>query len=403
MLDGIKTLDDVDVDGKTTLVRLDLNSPLDPTTKEILDDRRFKAHRETLEELVERKCKIVLISHQGRPGEADFISLEKHSHLLSKILNKEVKFLDSLMSSCTAKAIKNLGEGEFLLLENTRFYSEETLQRPADAQAKTYIVQRMSSMVEVFVNDAFAVAHRSQPTVVGFPQVLPSCAGRLMEKEIKIITSTLKEPKRPVCFVLGGTKAIDSIRIATKALENGVEYVITGGVVANIFLAAMGYRIGEPSIEFIRGKKMVDQITVARDLLEKYGDRIKVPTDVALDVRGERKEIEVSELPQNYPIVDIGENTITTYRKLLLNAGTIFANGALGIFEKKEFAKGTEEIIKAIADSKAFSIIGGGHTVAAARGLKVEDKINHISSGGGACINLLAGYKLPGIEALRGA
>ncbi|MFH1721956.1 MAG: phosphoglycerate kinase [Candidatus Altiarchaeota archaeon] len=402
MFDGIKTLDDVDVTGKKVLVRLDLNSPIDPKTGDILDDRRFRSHKQTLLELIEKKCKIVLLAHQGRPGEPDFTTLEQHGLLLEKVLGHKLQYLDSLVSRFVIEKIEAMAEGEIIILENTRFYSEEVLKRPADVQATTLVVQKLYPHFDYFVNDAFAVAHRSQPTVVGFPQLMESLAGRLMEKEVTTITNTIKNPKKPVVFLLGGTKADDSIKIATKALESGTDTILTGGVVANIFLAAKGYRIGEPSIEFIRGKKMTDQITIARELLSKYEDQIIVPKDVALDENGKRVEIPLSELPQNYRIADIGEKTIEEYRKKILKAGTIFANGAFGVFESKNFAKGTEEIIKAIAESKGFSVIGGGHTCAAARGLDVEDKIDHISSGGGACINLLAGYKLPGIEALKG-
>ncbi len=403
MFDGIKTLDDVDVTGKKVLVRLDLNSPIDPKTGDILDNRRFLSHKPTLEELIEKNCKIVLLAHQGRPGDPDFTTLEQHAKLLQDVIGHPVNYLDSLTSRFVVEKIEAMAEGDVIMLENTRFYSEEVLKRPPDVQATTLVVQKLSPNFDYFINDAFAVAHRSQPSVVGFPQLLPSIAGRLMQKEVSTITETVEKPKKPVVFLLGGTKADDSIKIATKALESGTDAILTGGVVANIFLAGKGYRIGEPSIEFIRGKKMTDQITLARDLITEYEDRIVVPKDVALDQHGKRVEIPISELPQNYKIADIGHKTIDDYKKRIMEAGTIFANGAFGVFESKDFAAGTEEMIKAIAESDGFSVIGGGHTVAAARGLEVEDRINHISSGGGACINLLAGYKLPGIEALRNA
>jgi phosphoglycerate kinase len=180
-----------------------------------------------------------------------------------------------------------------------------------------------------------------------------------------------------------------------------MDYIMVGGVVANIFLAAKGYRIGEPNIEFIRGKGMVPQIDVAKQMLDQFGDKIVMPVDVALDNRGERTEIPVSELPQNLRISDIGHETVKKYKELIAKCGTIYAKGALGIFEEKNFAYGTEEVVKAIAASKAFSVVGGGHLVASARKLDIEDKITHISSGGGASISLLAGYKLPAVEALR--
>jgi len=401
MFKDIPTMDDFDFNGKTAIVRIDINSPIDPKNGEILDDRRFLSHRETIRELIEKNAKIVLLAHQGRPGDADFTTLEKHARFLEEILEHRVRYVDSIFSSYAINEIRNMKEKDIILLENVRFYSEEVLNRPPDAQAKTYLVRRLSKIADVYVNDAFATAHRSQPSMVGFPLVLKSVAGRLMEKELNAIWNIMRHPKKPVAFILGGTKADDSIRAAKLALENGTEYILTGGVVANIFLAARGYRIGEPSIEFIRGKKMVDQIDVAKSLLNDYEDRILLPVDVALDKHGERMEIPVSELPTNFRISDIGEKTIKNYKRIINKCKTVFAKGALGIFEIDDFAKGTVEIIKAIADSDAFSIIGGGHLVASARKLNIENKINHISSGGGAFISLLAGYKLPAVEVLR--
>ncbi|MFH1789443.1 MAG: phosphoglycerate kinase [Candidatus Altiarchaeota archaeon] len=401
MFDGLKTLDDYDLNGKTVILRLDLNSPIDPETGEFLDDRRFVSHKETIQELIKKKAKTVCLAHQGRPGDEDFTTLEKHAEKLGKVIGKPVKYVDSLLSKDVGEKIKKMKEGDVILLENTRFYSEEILQRPPDAQAKTILVQKLSKTADMFINDGFAVAHRSQPSVVGFPMLLPSAMGRLMEKEYTTITNLLKNPKPPIAFVLGGTKADDSINVMGQTLTANDCKILTGGLVANIFLAAKGYRLGEPNIEFIRGKKLSDQIDVAADLLEEYEADIILPNDLAVERKGERLEIPVSDLPTNDKISDIGEKTIENYVKIISESNTIFANGALGIFEKKEFAKGTEAVIKAIADSEGFSVIGGGHTVAAARELGVGDKINHISSGGGACVNLLAGYKLPAIEALK--
>ena len=401
-MDGIKTLDDVKLDGKTILVRLDLNSPLDPKTMEFLDDRRFLSHKETLQELFKHKVKLIILAHQGRPGEADFTTMEEHAKKLSKVVGHEIKYVDSLISNYVMKEIKAMKAGDAIMLENTRMYSEEVLKRPADVQAETILVKKLSKAADLFINDGFAVCHRSQPSVVGFPKLLPSAAGRLVEKEVKTLMSLLAEPKKPVTFVLGGTKADDSIRVATRALENGVDRILAGGVVGNIFLAAKGYRIGEPNIEFIRGKRMIEQIDIARELLLVYKEKIVLPRDVATDEHGKRVEIPVGQLPTKFQIADVGSKTIEEFTKLISESGTIFMNGAIGIFEKKAFAKGTNEIIKAIADSKGFSVIGGGHTVAAAHELKLGSKINHVSSGGGACVNMLAGYELPGIEVLKG-
>lgn len=401
MLENIKTLNDFKFEGKTVLVRIDVNTPIDPKDNHPLDDRRFKSHKDTLKELVEKKAKVVVLAHQGRPGDADFTTLEKHAEKLSETIGHNVKYVDCIFSSFVINEIKNMNSGDVILLENVRFFSEENLERPPDAQAKTYLVKKLMPVIDIYIDDAFATAHRSQPSLVGFPRVLPSAAGRLMEKELRTIDNILRKPKKPVTFILGGTKADDSIKAAKKALSNGADYILTGGLVANIFLAAQGYRLGEPSIEFIRGKGMVDQIDVAKEILNSYNGKVIMPVDLALEHSGERIEIPISDLPQNLRISDIGSKTIDKYKEIIRKSGTIFAKGALGIFENKKFSYGTEEIIKEISRTKAFSVIGGGHLVAAARELDIGDKITHISSGGGASISLLAGYKLPAVEALR--
>jgi len=401
MLKDIKTMDGFDFSGKTAIVRIDVNAPLDPKTGEPLDDRRFRSHKETIDELVKKKAKVVLLAHQGRPGDADFTTLELHSKKLSEITGYKVKYVDSIFSSYALKEIKAMKPGEIILLENVRFYSEENLDRPADAQAKTVLVQKLSSVGDVYVSDAFSTAHRSQPTLVGFPVMMDSVAGRLMEKELNTIEYVLQHPKKPVAFILGGTKADDSIKAIGKALENGIDYVLTGGIVANIFLAAKNYRIGDPNIEFIRGKKMIDQIEVAKDLLNRFEGHIILPVDVAVDQNGTRTEIPISDLPTRFMIKDIGKETIKAYSDIIRKCGTIYAKGALGLFEDKDFATGTIEVMKVVGNTKAYAIVGGGHLVAAARDLNLEEKITHISSGGGASISLLAGSKLPAVEILR--
>jgi len=394
-------MDDYEFQGKKVLVRIDINTPINPKNGELMDYRRFKSHEETLRELIDSGARTVALAHQGRPGDMDFTTLEKHASRLSEVLGCEVKYVDSIFSSYVHKEVENMKDGELILLENCRFYSEEVINRPSDVQAKTFIVQKLKDIFDVYINDAFATAHRSQPTVVGYPVVMKSLAGRLMQKEIETIEGILKKPRKPITFVLGGTKADDSLKIAQKALSNGTEHILTGGLVANIMLAARGYRIGEPSIEFIRGKKMIDQIDIGKELLEKYPDNIILPVDLALEHYGERMEIPVSDLPKNYKISDIGHKTVEKYQQILMESGTIFANGALGIFEDPKFKYGTEEILKSIAKSKAFSVIGGGHTVAASNKLELHGDITHISSGGSACVNLLAGYKLPAVEELK--
>lgn len=404
MIDGIKTLDDFKLEGKTVLVRCDFNTPLDPKTGEFLEDRRLRSHRETLLELSKKKAKVVVIAHQGRSGEAEFTTTEKHAKKLSEILGIKVEYVDDIFGTYARERIKSMKNGEIILLENARFYSEEETERPPDVQATTFVVKKLTPLADIFVNDCFGAAHRSQATTVGFTRTLPSAAGRLMEKEITSLSKVHTSTKKPTVFVLGGAKVNDSLKIMEKAISSNIDTILTGGLLGNVLLAAKGYRIGEPSIEVIRGKKFIEQIPIAKELLDKYESRIVLPVDVALNDKGERLEIPVGELPMDYRIDDIGSKTAGAYVEILRKAGTIFANGALGVYENPKFALATERIIKTIAECKnAFTVIGGGDTVAAARNLNVEDKITHISTGGKASIMFLAGSKLAAIEALKNA
>lgn len=401
MFENILTFDDYDFNGKTALVRCDLNTPLDPSTGDFLEDRRMRSHKSTLQELSDKKAKTVIVAHQGRPGDSDFTTLESHAKRLTEILGTEVKYVEDIFGYHARNSVKNMNPGDIVLLENIRFYSEESLDRPADVQATTYLVKKMAPLADVFVNDAFGTAHRSHASTVGFTQVLPCVAGRLMEKELRGLSSVLKSTQKPLVFVLGGAKVNDSIKIMDKALSNDVEKILVGGLLANVFLAAKGYRIGDPSIEVIRGKKYTDQIKLARELLDKYEDKVVLPIDVALNDGGKRLEVPVSELPKDYRIEDVGKETVKNYVKVIKSSGTVFANGALGVYEDPGFSYATEEIIKALAECSGHSVIGGGDTVAAARNLNVEDKITHVSTGGKASIKFIAGDKLAAIEALR--
>ena len=403
MLDGIATLDDYNFAGKTVILRLDLNTPIDPKTGEFLEERRMLSHLPTIQELVDQKARVVCVAHQGRAGEPDFTTLEKHARRLGEPLGSKVAYVEDMFGPTARLAIKNMRDGDVIMLDNIRIYPEEALDRPADVQSTTFLVRKLAPLADYFVNDAFGTAHRSHASTVGFTAVLPSAAGRLMEKEVRALNDVLRNPKRPLIFVLGGAKVKDSMKIIGKALEGGVDKILTGGVLANVFLAARDYRLGEPSIEFIRGKKLVDQIDAAKQILSQNHDKIVLPVDVAIDKNGERVEIPLSELPQDYRIVDVGKLTVEKYIKEMRKAGTIFFNGALGMYETPAFAYATEEVIKAIAALKCFSVIGGGDTVAAARNLGLENRITHVSTGGKASIDYLAGVKMPAIEALKAA
>ena len=395
------TIDDLDIEGKTVLVRIDVNSPVDPESGIILDDTRLKLHARTIRELSNGGAKVVILAHQSRPGKNDFTTLSQHAEALSEILNLRVKYSDSLFSSSAKETIRNLKPHDILLLENVRFFSEESLSRTPLEQSKTLLVRQLSPLIDYFVNDAFAAAHRSQASLVGFTVNTPSAAGRVMEEELTVIQNALDNVEHPCVFLLGGMKPDDSIDVMENVLSNGTaDSVLTTGIVGNIVLWAAGEDIGQVNRDFITSKGYADMVDKSKDLIERFGDKVKYPLDGACEINGERVDFDVEDLP-NEAIFDIGVKTISYYAKEIRDAKYIFANGPAGVFEDPKFAIGTEDLINAMAKSDGFSLIGGGHIAAATAGLGLGDQMSHLSSGGGACISMLAGKKLAAVEALK--
>ena len=395
------TIDDFDIEDKTVLVRIDINSPVDPSSGIILDDTRLKLHAQTVKELSNKGAKVVLLAHQSRPGKKDFTTLSQHAQALSDILNLRVKYTDSLFSNAAKEAIKSLKPHEILLLENARFFSEESLSRTPEEQSKTLLVRHLSPLIDYFVNDAFAAAHRSQASLVGFTVDTPSAAGRVMEKELTVIQDALDNVEHPCVFLLGGMKPEDSIDVMENVLSNGTaDSILTTGIVGNIVLWAAGVDIGQVNKDFIASRGYRDMVEKAKELIDRFGDKVKYPIDVACDIDGQRVDIDFKEIP-NKSIFDIGVKTISYYAKEIRDAKYIFANGPAGVFEDPNFSIGTEDLINAMATSKGFTLIGGGHIAAATAGLGLEEHMSHLSSGGGACISMLAGKDLAAVEALK--
>jgi len=394
------TLDNLNVKGKTVLVRVDINSPVDPNTGMILDDTRIRLHTETIVELSDKGAKTVLLAHQSRPGKKDFTNLQQHAEVLRKVLKRPVEYVDDIFGSHARSTISSMKNGNILLLENVRFYSEEVLKLEPLVQAETHMIRLLYPLADYFVNDAFAAAHRSQPSMIGFTFKMPSAAGRVMERELKALYNAIRNVERPCVYVLGGVKADDSIMVMENALEAGsADHVLTTGLVANIFLWGGNIKIGKVNREFIKKKGYCDHVKKAKKLYKKFKDQIMVPKDVAVSIGDKRAEFLVNKIP-NQPIYDIGTETTTEYARIIRNARTIFANGPAGVFEKEGFNQGTEDILNAIASSPGFSIIGGGHLAAAANLMGLTG-ISHISSGGGASISMIAGETLPAVEVLR--
>lgn len=399
------TLDDFNVKNKVVLVRVDFNSEVDPETKKVASDVRIRAHAEsTLTELAEKGAKVVILAHQGRKGEPDFIPLKQHAEILGKILKCPVKYVDDIYGEKAQNAIKNLQGGEVLVLANVRGFDGETKKGTPEEHAKTVLVQNLAPLADLFVNDAFAAAHRAHVSMVGFTAVLPSAAGRIMERELKSLSKALDKPEKPCLFVMGGAKADDSLEISKYVLSNNIaDTVLTGGVTSQVFLAAKGYKLGEKNMAFLEKKGLTGLIPGIKALMQQYPKGIAVPEDLALDMNGKRKEISVDELPADYSIFDVGTKTIESYGKLCASAKSIVLSGPMGVYENPEFAVGTKGIFEAIADSDAFSLAGGGHTISALQEFGLSSKISYISTAGGALIEFLMGKKLPGVVALENA
>jgi phosphoglycerate kinase len=392
-----KTLDDVDIAGKRVLTRVDINCSVDPKTKQITDATRIEATRETLVEL--SKSKVVLMAHQGRPGSDDFISLEQHTTIL-KEMGFKAAFVDDIFGEKAKKAISQVKDGEILVLQNVRYFEGELKKAPAQEVAQEEIVQELYPLFDFFVNDAFGAAHRSQASLVGFTTVLPSVAGRLVEKEIRTLTSATTTDQHPWTLVLGGSKVEDKVKILDKLLSTDrVDNALLGGLIGTLFLIAAG-KVPENYSKPIKGFESA--VETARELLNKYPDVILLPEDAAVERNDERFDCHFDEM-ENNPFLDIGPKTSEKFVRMIKESAVVFANGPMGYFEKEVFAKGTSDVLNAIADCKGITVVGGGHMGAMAKKMKLDDRITHISTGGGATINFLTGKKLDLVIALEDA
>ena len=401
---NVLTLDNINVDGKTVLVRVDINSPLDPSTRAFLDDTRIRAILPTINRL--SKAKTVLIAHQSRPGKNDFTSTLGHARELGRLLGRTIKWVQDIHGEKAMKAIEAMNDGDILMLNNIRMDPEEAGSKGDSlALSETSLVQDLASVADVFVNDAFACAHRNAPSIVGFAHHLPCVAGELMAHEIRQLDVALESPARPCIAVLGGIKVDDSIEVALNMLNNTIadEVWLTGGV-ANLAIHLSGHDIGDGNVEFLQNElKDAWEPTVdsAKSLLATYADRIVLPVDVAANVEGNRIDLKIEELPIHAPLFDLGLQSIRALSTRIKEAGTVILNGPAGVFELPDFALGTIEMLSACAETKGYALMGGGHTATLVSQRGMSDKMGHVSTGGGACLDYIAGRILPGIHALE--
>lgn len=392
----IRTLDDLDAEGAALGVRVDINSPMDGDG--LADDARLRAHIETIAELCRRDACVALLAHQGRPGGEEFADLRTHADRLDELLEVPVAYSDSTFTADARKRITELEPGSAILLENTRFYSEEYMSFDPEAAAETYLVERLAPALDAYVNDAFATSHRRQPSIVGFPELLPPYAGRVMERELDVLGNIAESPE-PRVYVLGGAKVDDSIEVARSVLERGLaDSVLTAGVVGNAFLLADGVSLGAASAGVVN-ERSHDAVKNAGDLLDDFSHRMYMPRDVAVEHGDERHELDLGELPSDTPAMDIGARTVAAYAEILDDAGTAILNGPAGVFEDDRFETGTLELYNS-ATRADTSIVGGGDTASALRKLELLEGFDHVSTGGGAALRMLTGDMLAGVEAL---
>ena len=402
------TIDDFEMKNKKVILRIDINSSINPENGDILDDTRIKRHAATVKELAGKEAKIVILAHQSRPGKLDCVSLKEHAKRMSEIIDIEIKFVPDIYGNSAVNLINKLKNGEILMLDNVRFDNEEVELKNFEndnfeKQANSDMVKTLAPLADLFVNDAFAAAHRCQPSLVGFAEKMPAIAGRVMQRELDFLGKAIASGPSPRIALLGGSKAADSVAISEYFLKKGVDYVLTGGVVANIFLMAANKDIGKPSTEFVK-KNIYNHeeiIADAKKLIGKYNERIVYPSDVATNANGKRIGVSIDQLPTENPIHDIGLDTLVKYINLIEEAGTIIANGPMGVFENSEFAIGTREVFQAIANSEGMTVVGGGETAMAFNQMGLAKGVEHISTGGGACIAFMADETMPALEAMR--
>lgn len=392
----LRTLADLDATGATLGVRVDINSPLDEG--QLADDSRVRAHLETLSELLDRGARVAVLAHQGRPGGDEFADLSSHAARMDELLDAPVGYCDATFTAAARDRIAGLDDGECVVLENTRFYSEEYMEFDPEVAADTFLVSRLAPALDAYVNDAFAAAHRSQPSLVGFPLHVPGYAGRVMEAELEVL-GTIESTPEPRVYALGGAKIVDSLDVARSVLERGLaDTILVSGIVGNAFLLADGVQLGAASAHVVN-ERSAEAVKRAGDLLDDFGSHIHLPRDVAVERGGERVELDLDELPAENAAMDIGAKTVAVYAEVLEDAGTAILNGPAGVFEEELFATGTRELYEA-ATRAEYSIVGGGDTAAALRRLGIEG-FDHVSTGGGAALRMLTGETLPAVEVLR--
>jgi phosphoglycerate kinase len=405
---GIRSIDEGDFKGKRVLLRVDINSPVDKRSGRIVNDNRIQKSVPTIRELAECGAKLVIISHQGDTTDyKSLINLRGHASLLSEALGKEVGFIEDVAGPAAVDRISSLKDGEVLLLDNLRYFTEEvstfedSVKLEPEDMGAVYLVRRLAPLFDCYVNDAFSAAHRNAPSMVAFQERLPSYGGRLLIGELEALLAITESPEQPCVYLLGGSRAGDAFGMIHRVLaQNSADSVLTSGLVGQIFMLADGIPLGTPSQTLIMDRGYEKYIGEARELFKSFRKKLFYPADVAYGRNGKREEIPTEWLPVDTAIFDIGRETVRLYSEKAACAKTVFVNGPPGIYEEELSSTGTRELWKAVESASGFTVIGGGDTVASFTRFTDIEKIDYVSTAGGALIRYLSGVELPLLKAM---
>ena len=404
----IPSIDDAQFSNKRVLLRVDINSPIDRSSGRIINDNRIVKSIPTIRDLLDKGARLTIIAHQGDTTDyPSLINLREHAQRLTSLLGRQVQFVEDIAGPAAIDKIEQLANGEALLLDNIRYLTEEVStfedsvkQLPAE-MGSCYLIRRLAPLFDYYVNDAFSAAHRNSPSMVGFQELLPSYAGRLLIQEINTLHTITENPARPCIYMLGGARAGDAFGMIEQVLKDGsADKLLLSGLVGQIFMLADGIDIGLASAGFIRNKGFDQYVAPATKFLMAHREQITYASDVAVALDGKRHNLELAELNDEMDISDIGKQTIADYKKEIAAAKTIFVNGPCGIYENELFEKGSRELWNAVADAKGFTVVGGGDSVTSFAKFTDSSKLDYISTAGGALIRYLSGVQLPLIKAM---
>ena len=404
-------LDHFDYGGKTVLLRVDINSPIDVDTKRIVNENRIRKSLPTIRHLLDGGARLALIAHQGDTLDyQNLIPLAEHAEKLTGYLDRPVTYIDDVAGPAAREAVKALRPGEGVLLGNLRYLSEEistfetAVKLAPGEMLDTYLVRGLAPLIDYYVNDAFAAAHRNAPSMVAFQELKPTAAGVLLADEVAALDRVMHAPEHPCVFVLGGAKISDAFGMMEPVLASGTaDRILACGITGEIMLQAGGYSLGRKQEQYLEDRGLDVFVQQAERYLSEYPGRISMPVDQAYAESGQRREIAIEDLPAEHLFLDIGERTMAAYEAELRRAKTIFVNGPPGVYEQAEFAAGTRAIWQAVAASQGYSVIGGGDTVTAAASFVDTANIDYVCTAGGAMVRYLSGIRLPLIEAMEKA